>query len=224
MPASCPRRTRPLIFTLAAACILTGIGGGLALRGMHQEELDEQLYTALEHGSTSEMTALLDQGANPNYVPRSGTDEVGTGALFARLKHGNIDFRIKHGPTMLGCTINGLAIRDPRAVQISTQQLKARHILASPVTCTDALAKMRALLEHHADPNRRTWDTNPAVAAIGIQRADALQLLLKFGANPDAPIDSGTTARKEATRSNIPAIMALLTTNPPPQNSTLANH
>ena len=69
MPTLRPKRSRTVIFALAAVCVAAALSGGAAMQQMRQNDLDEQLFTAIQHGSTSELAPLLEQGADPNYIP-----------------------------------------------------------------------------------------------------------------------------------------------------------
>jgi hypothetical protein len=112
---------------------------------------------------------------------------------------------------LLGYAMNGFS--NPSTKQYLKQNakwFKAMHVVPPTLACTDPLAKMRVLLEHHADPNRRYYKANPLVHAVGINSAEAVQLLLQYGADPDAPTANGDTARSVATRNKNTAILALI--------------
>lgn len=209
MPTLRPKRSHTVIFALAAVCVAAALSGGAAMQQMRQNDLDEQLFTAIQHGSTSELAPLLEQGADPNYIPRSLGDEIGFTALFTSLRHRHIALHVSHGMPMIGCILNGFDHRSP-STALQAKQFKASHILMNEPVFTDPAGKLRALLNHRADPNLLYMGINPLKHAVGMGQSEALRLLLEYGANPDARTTSGDTARTYAKRFNRPAIDALL--------------
>ena len=211
-----PKHSRRVILMLAAACVLAGLIGDSAIRGMRQDDLNEQLFTALQHGNTSELSPLLKLGADPNYVPRSQGDGISLSALLTNLRQGRLDFHVRHGLPMLGYALNGFSNEGPRALvrakqfQMMHEQFKMMHVVLPPLTCTDPIGKMRVLLEHHADANLNYGGANPLSHAVAQNRADAVQLLLQHGADPDAQTVTGDTARSAATRNKYASILALM--------------
>ena len=216
-----PRPTRPhkVIVTLVAVCILVGLFSRSVTMQMTQDDRDQQAFAALQHGGKAELAAVLDQGADPNYGPRNPSHKTGLSGLITDLVHGRIARHVRNEMPMLGFALNGLSNEHPRAA-LHARQFKAMHILPPPLTCTDPLGKMRVLLEHHADPNRCYNDANPLVHAVGQNRADAVQLLLQHGADPDAQTANGDTARKVASRFRYGPLLALMQADSGRRNMT----
>jgi len=177
-----PNRSRQLILVLAAACVLVGSTGWSATKSMRQEELDQEMFVAVQYGTTSELAAsdrMLAKG-----IPQP--------SLFAPKS-----------------SINGFP-GERTVVRLSLKQLGSRHMLVPPVTCSDPLGKMRVLLENHADPNCIYCGVNPLLQAVEMNHADAAQLLLQHGADLHAQAPSGDTARKAAKRSGSASMLALM--------------
>jgi hypothetical protein len=206
-----PARSRKFTVGFAAFAALVAVVGRAASQEMHQSDLNEQLWPALRSGTAAEVEALLNQGADPNYNIRSANDKTGLGALLTGLQHGRVTLHIAAGPPILAEALGGLAFEPLTQQKLGLRKAIRKRFVPGDITWTDGIGKIRVLLAHHADPNQRYDNINPLIQAVGLRRADVAQLLLQYGADPDAKSANGDTARNCAIREKETEILALIT-------------
>ena len=192
-----PVRSRKATIVIIVLAGFTMVCCFAAKQELRQSNLNDQLFDAVEFGTTSELAHALEKGANPNFGPRSMEDMAFEGNFLSNLLREHFVTHANHRMPVLGYVLNGCYLPPPLTAQ-QIQQAKAKHEIPNPVRYADAYNKLRVLLEHHADPNFRYRDTNALIHAVRENQSDAVQMLLKYGADPDAPTADGSTARKVA--------------------------
>eukprot|EP00854_Cymbomonas_tetramitiformis_P010117 gene10117-11975_t len=91
---------------------------------------------------------------------------------------------------------------------IVTSKVLAKPLIEATAKCDTV--DLRLLLEHNADPNLACGGRTPLTQAAWWGHAEAAQLILEFGADPEANNDMGHTALTEAANMGRAGVLKVL--------------
>jgi ankyrin repeat protein len=205
------RHKRTAIIAGLIALLLLACLGWMAYSGIRQDRLDRALFLALARGKTTEVTALLHQGANPS--ARDSREEPpadllsfirellksrkntrhGTTALIFTAKGGNNNAFDNREECLRALVAGGADVnaQDKDGWTVIMHYIRVMHAKSDTDTAV-------YLLNHGANPNLPNSDGETALhLAAGPLGSDDLRLLnelIAHGATVDKPNNFGVTA------------------------------
>ena len=161
------------------------------------------LQCAVERGSTATVRLLVDRGADPNLPSHRQGSVLGIAASREPRDLELMRYLLEHGADPDGIADRGngfsalhVCVEEPEAVQLlldygadpnfqGRDRTPVGSALLGPVLCEGDLRSLRILLEHGGDPDRAVYSGSALYVAIACP--PAVQLLLDYGADPNAP-------------------------------------
>ena len=192
------------------------------------KKLHSPLWWAIEYKRQPVVQLLLDHGAKPNEADSNGdtplvkaTKQEQTEMIGSLIEHGaDVNAADNSGSTPLHWAVQAKSLADAEMLIKNKAQIDAKTSdgftpLAVAIIHDTGEQMVKLLLANHADANLETGPTNdrhdPLIWAVRFQRTPMVQLLLEFGAKPNAVDADGDTALVKAiNQGNVDMIRILI--------------